>query len=71
MEKQRGRIVGDVTYREGDGASISIPPGAVEVTVTELDATVAWVDGDTRGSTALPLAEFQRFLDSGAMELEH
>ena len=32
MAKQRGLIVGDVTYREGDGASISIPPGAVEVT---------------------------------------
>jgi hypothetical protein len=70
MEKQQGRIVGDVTYREGDGTSITIPPGHCEFTVTELDATLTWDDGDTRGSTALPLGEYQRFVDSGAIELD-
>ena len=70
MAKQSGRIVGEVTYREGDGTSISIPPGPCEITVTELDATVTWDDGDTRGSTALPLSEYQPYLDSGAIELE-
>ena len=48
MEKQRGRIVGDVTYHEGDGTSMTIPPGHCEFTVTELDATLTWDDGDTR-----------------------
>ena len=70
MAKQRGRIVGDVTYREGDGQSIVIPPGPCEITVTELDVTVTWDDSDTRGSTAMPLAEYQRYLESGAIELE-
>ena len=70
MSIKQGRIVGQVTYREGDGPEIVIPLGPCEITVTALDVTVSWTDGDTRGSTALPLAEYTRYVTSGAIELD-
>ena len=69
MASKQGRIVGEVTYREGDGTELVIRPGPCEITVTNLDVTIGWTDGDTRGSTAMPLAEYTRYLTSGAIEL--
>lgn len=69
MSKKQGRIVGPVTYREGDGVEMDIRPGPCEITVTSLDVTISWVDGDTRGSTAIPLGDYTRFLTSGAIVL--
>jgi len=69
MSSRPGEIVGHVTYREGDGPEMTIRPGPCEITVTNLDVTITWTDGDTRGSTALPLAEYTRFLTSGAIRL--
>ncbi len=65
---QRARITGKVEYREGDGANIRIRPGPCEVEVTALDATISWSDGDTHGSTAIPLADFKHHLASRAIE---
>ena len=67
MAKHQGRVVGDVTYREGDGVEMKIPRGAVEIVRTPLDATISWVDGATHGSTAIPLADLARHVDSGAL----
>jgi hypothetical protein len=69
MATRRGEVVGRVTYREGDGPELVIPPGPCEITLTNLDVTLTWSDGDTRGSTALPLPEYTRFLTSGALRL--
>jgi hypothetical protein len=69
MASKQGLIVGDVRYREGDGAEIVIRPGPVEIIVTNLDVTISWTDGDTHGSTALPLAEYTRYVTSGAIVL--
>ena len=70
MASKQGRVVGKVTYREGDGAQMVIRTGPCEITVTNLDVTISWTDGDTRGSTAMPLAEYTRYLTSGAIELD-
>ncbi|HUP06137.1 MAG TPA: hypothetical protein VMU47_03250 [Caldimonas sp.] len=69
MAGRAGEIVGHVTYREGDGPEIAIPAGPCDITVTHLDVTITWTDGDTRGSAALPLAEYTRFLTTGAIRL--
>ena len=69
MSKKQGRIVGNVTYREGDGQAIVIPPGPCEIVVTNLDVTISWIDGDTHGATALPLAEYTRYVTTGAIVL--
>jgi hypothetical protein len=70
MTSKTGRIVGHVTYREGDGPEVVIRPGPCDITVTSLDVTVSWEDGDTRGSTALPLSEYTRYLTEGAITIE-
>lgn len=69
MATRQARIVGRVVYREGDGQEMVIRPGPCEVTVTNLDVTLSWSDGDTHGATALPLAEYTRFMTSGALVL--
>ena len=64
----KAHIRGQVQYREGDGANISIRPGPCEIEETELDATISWTDGQTHGSAAIPISDFRRFLAAGAIE---
>ena len=66
---QAAEIVGTVEYREGDGPNIVIRPGPVEVDTTATDATLGWTDGDARGSAAMPLADFKRYVSEGAIVL--
>jgi hypothetical protein len=70
---QAAEVVGTVEYREGDGPSLRIRKGPIEVQTTELDATLSWDDSaagkGTRGSTALPLSDYQRFVDEGAIRV--
>jgi hypothetical protein len=67
--KQSGRIVGEVEFRPGDGAKMLIPQGPVEIETSETDATLSWVDEDTHGAAALPMAEFKRYVAEGAIAL--
>jgi len=59
---RQARIVGNVTYREGDGAAITIRPGPCEFVESEQDVTISWTEGETRGSTAIPLTDFKRYV---------
>ena len=70
MPAQAATIVGEVVYREGDGPQMLIPPGPVEVQLTINDATLSWTDGDTHGSTAIPLSEFRRYCSEGAIAFD-
>jgi hypothetical protein len=66
---RNARIVGKVEYREGDGPSITIRPGPCEVDETTMDATISWTDGDSRGSAAMPLADYRRYVSSKALQI--
>lgn len=66
---QTARIVGTVEYRLGDGAMMRIPPGPVEIETTRTEATLSWVDGDTHGAAAIPLAQFRHYVAQGAIAL--
>jgi hypothetical protein len=66
---QAAEIVGTVEYREGDGPNITIRPGPIEVEITATDATLGWTEGEARGSTAMPLADFKRYVAEGAIVL--
>ncbi len=70
MAQQQARVRGRLTYREGDGIEMEIPPGPCEVEVTELDATLSWVDGETHGAAAIPLADYRRYLAEGHLVLD-
>ena len=67
---QRAQIKGKVEYREGEGANITIRRGPVEVQATPTDATLSWTDGDTRGSAAMPIADFRLYVAKGMIELD-
>lgn len=69
MVKQ-ARITGKVEYREGDGPNITIRPGPCEVDETALDVTISWTDGDSRGSTAMPLSDFRSYVASHAIQVD-
>ena len=63
------QIVGKVEYREGDGPNIVIRPGPVKVEKGLIDVTLSWVDEEVRGSTAIPMADFDRFVKEGKIKL--
>jgi hypothetical protein len=66
---QQAQIIGKVEYREGDGPNIAIRPGPVEVQTSTLDAVLTWVDGETHGSTAMPIADFRDCVAKGTIVL--
>ena len=66
---QNAQIVGKVEYREGDGANLTIRPGPVKVQTGLNDVTLSWEDEGTRGSTAIPLIDFKRFVSEGKIKL--
>lgn len=67
---KKASITGTVEYREGDGTNIEIRPGPCEVHESALDVTISWTDGDSRGSAAIPIADYRRHLLSGAIALD-
>lgn len=69
MTQQTGYIVGKVEFRPGDGALMRIPKGPVEIETTRLEATLSWVEGETHGAAAMPLADFKRYVTQGAIAL--
>ena len=69
MTQQTGFIVGKVEFRPGDSALMRIPKGPVEIETTKLEATLSWVEGETHGAAAMPLADFKRYVTQGAIAL--
>jgi hypothetical protein len=67
---QTARIVAAIEYREGDGPTLEIREGPVDVEIMELDVTLSWVDGDVHGAAAIPLTDFQRYLEEGKIVLD-
>jgi hypothetical protein len=68
MAKQ-ARITGTVEYREGDGPRIAIRRGPCEVEEAAQDVTISWVDGESRGSAAMPIDDYKLYLASKAIEV--
>ena len=70
MSHINGQIMGVLTYREGDGVAILIPRGPCEIETAGLDVTLSWLDGGTRGSAAIPMADYAHFVNTGSLLLE-
>lgn len=67
---KNARITGKVEYREGDGANFAIRPGPCQVDESALDVTLSWVDGDSHGSAAMPLADYRSYVASKAIRID-
>ncbi len=63
------QVTGKVEYRQGDGINVTIRPGPVDVQTTPADATLSWADGETRGSAAMPIADFRSYVAKGLITL--
>ena len=63
-------VLGEVSYREGDGAMMPIRRGLCEVEETALDVTLGWQDGNNRLSAVMPREEFERLVTDGAIRRE-
>jgi hypothetical protein len=62
------QVTGDVEYRAGDGPLILIPQGPIEVELAPDSAVLSWGDAGNIQTAAIPLAEYQRYLDEGVIE---
>ncbi|VTU24114.1 hypothetical protein H6CHR_02127 [Variovorax sp. PBL-H6] len=62
-------VKGEVNYRAGDGPMIRIPEGPVEVELADDSAVLSWGDAGNTQSTALPIAEYERYVRDGLIAL--
>ncbi|RZL86983.1 MAG: hypothetical protein EOP82_28135 [Variovorax sp.] len=63
-------VKGDVEYRAGDGPLIRIPEGPIEVNLGFDSAVLSWGDAGSTQSTAIPIAEYERYVQEGAIALD-
>lgn len=61
-------VTGEVEYRAGDGPLIQIPKGPVEVNLSFDSAVISWGDGGNPQITAIPIAEYERYVREGKIE---
>ncbi len=68
---QQAIIRGEVSFRIGDGVMMPIPDGAVDIELAEDSAVMGWTESDgSPGSAAMPLDEYQRYVDEGKIRLQ-
>jgi|GEM_PF-2321884 hypothetical protein len=68
--RRSAQVIGEVSSRQGEGTNIVIPVGPCVVRLTAMDATLSWVDGDSSGQAAMPLTDFHRLLQTGAIAFD-
>ena len=66
---QAGQIVGDVEFRAGDGPTMPIPRGRVDIETSQTEVTLSWADEDNRAAATMPLSEFKQYVADGAIQL--
>ncbi|KQX34516.1 hypothetical protein [Variovorax sp. Root434] len=64
------KVTGNVEYRAGDGPLILIPQGPIEVELAPDSAVISWGDAGNIQTTAIPLAEYQRYLSEGVIQTD-
>jgi hypothetical protein len=67
---QQALIRGEVEFRAGDGMTLPIPDGPVEIELAEDSATVSWHDGRTASTTAITREQFDRYVSEGKIRLQ-
>lgn len=70
MEKKSGRIVGEVLYAAGDGATQRIPEGPCSIDAGSQDATISWTENEIDQVAALPMDTYTTYLTGGHIQLD-
>lgn len=66
---QQALIRGEVNFRAGDGVMVPIPNGPVDIEVSDDSVVLGWIEGPNPGSAAMPLDEYQRYLQEGKIRV--
>ena len=67
---QQAMIIGEVSFRAGDGPLIPVPNGPVEIELAPDSAVLSWLEGDgTHESAAIPRDEYERYRKEGRIAL--
>ncbi len=67
---QHALIRGEVEFRAGDGMTLPIPDGPVEIEVAADSVTLSWHDGRTANTTAITREEFERYVREGKIRVQ-
>lgn len=62
-------IRGEVCFRAGDGMTIPIPPGPVDIEVADDSVTLAWTAEGAPNSTAITRDEYDRYVREGKIRV--
>jgi len=64
-------IRGEVCFRAGDGVMVPIPPGPVDIEMSDDSVTLGWLTSDgNAGSTAITRDEYERYVRSGGIRID-
>lgn len=71
MHTRQAAIHGEVTFRAGDGATITIPEGPVSLDEAPDSVTLGWeADEDVVGSAALPRQQYEQYVKEGKIRVK-
>ena len=66
---QQALIRGDVEFRAGDGVTMPVPDGPVEIEVADDSVPLSWQEGADATTTAITRDEFDRYVREGKIRL--
>lgn len=70
-DKATARVISLLEFRAGDGPMIQIEPDAqVQLERAPQSVVVTWREGDQPMNAAIPVGEFDNFLDAGQIAIE-
>lgn len=69
MSQQHALVRGDVSFRAGDGMTLEIPDGPVDIEIADDSVTLGWMEGKDAGSAAITRDEFDRYVREGKIRV--
>jgi hypothetical protein len=66
---QQAIIRGEVEFRAGDGITMPIPDGPVEIEMADDSVTISWIEGADASATAITRDEFDRYVNEGKIRI--
>lgn len=66
---QQALIRGEVEFRAGDGMTLPIPDGPVEIEIADDSVTLSWQEGADVSTTAITRDEFNRYVNEGKIRV--
>ena len=66
----QAEVLGTVEYSEGDGATLEVRRGLVQIEVSRQDTVFSWQDENYSAQAAIPFQNFAHYVSDGAIRLD-